>query len=130
MNLEGIDTLKKYLTSIILKADEVQQAATPVADMIKDKMKTNAPKVSGEFAATIGVYAKKNGMGKTVGAKYGGKSKGNIAHLLEYGHVARDGKTFVPGTGFIQKTWMEVKSKAEKDMIANLEKKITQNFNG
>jgi hypothetical protein len=93
-------------------------------------MIVNAPKVTGEFAATIKIYQKNNRTGLTIGAKYGGKSKGNIAHLLEYGHVSRDGKTFVPGTGFIQKTWMEVKSKAEKDMIANLEKKITQNFNG
>ena len=130
MKLEGIDNLKRFITALVLKPDELEQISRPTAEYVQYKLIANAPQVTGEFASSIEIYEKKNRTGLTIGPHYGRGSKGKIGHLLEYGHVSRDGKTFVPGTGFIQKTWMEVKSKAEKDMIANLEKKITQNFNG
>ena len=132
MKLEGIDNLKKILTAIVLKPDEIGEVSRPAANKIKYKMQDNAPEKTGEFKTFILVFERKKRPGLTVGPWYSSiwSSKGQIGHLLEYGHVARDGKTFVPGTGFIQRTWMEVKSEVEKDMIANLEKKITQIFNG
>jgi hypothetical protein len=49
MKLEGIDNLKKILTAIVLKPDEIGEVSRPAANKIKYKMQDNAPEKTGEF---------------------------------------------------------------------------------
>lgn len=129
IELQGVNELLKILKDSVPTSDDIVKPSESVASGIVSAVQMAAPKLTGGLSASIRMYKKKKKNGVTIGPEYG-KGGGNHAHLIEYGHISRDGKTFVPAQPFIRPTWAKIKSNVEKDLKEAISKKMQQKYNG
>lgn len=129
IELQGVNELLKILKDSVPTSDDIVRPSESVASGIVSAVQMAAPKLTGGLAASIKMYKKKKKNGVTIGPEYG-KGGGNHAHLIEYGHISRDGKTFVPAQPFIRPTWAKIKSNVERDLKEAISKKMQQKYNG
>lgn len=102
-NLRGIE---KYLDNQI-KAKTVLRKAARIA---VNQMKNEAPEDEGVLKRSIKVLpSRKSRNSVLVGPQFKQKDRpSNHAHLVEFGHVAPNGK-YIPGTPFISRTYEKTK---------------------
>lgn len=129
IELQGVNELLKILKDSVPTSDDIVKPSESVASGIVSAVQMAAPKLTGGLSASIRMYKKKKKNGVTIGPEYG-KGGGNHAHLIEYGHISRDGKTFVPAQPFIRPTWAKIKSNVERDLKEAISKKMQQKYNG
>jgi len=80
-------TLKEYAD---LAADEVKEAVKDAGNTVRDEIKQNAPKDSGDYAKSWTVKKQKE-TSDSLSIVVHSKTKYQLAHLLEFGHAKRGG---------------------------------------
>lgn len=82
-----MDTLEEYAG---LAAEDVKRAVKDAGDVVKDDIRSHAPKDTGDYAKSWAVKKRKetsNSMTVVVHSR----NRYQLAHLLEFGHAKRGG---------------------------------------
>ena len=82
-----MDTLEEYAD---LAAEDVKQAVKDAGDVVKDDIRSHAPKDTGDYAKSWAVKKMKETSSSLTVAVYS-RNRYQLAHLLEFGHAKRGG---------------------------------------
>ena len=82
-----MDTLEEYAD---LAAEDVKQAVRDAGDVVKDDIRSHAPKDTGDYAKSWAVKKMKETSSSLTVAVHSG-NRYQLAHLLEFGHAKRGG---------------------------------------
>lgn len=132
MKLTGDPDMEKFFAALPKKItrsiafESLVRATLPVVDAMKEE----APVVEGDLKQSIGLRLRRYSGGKRMFAAIGpkwdyvgpdGDRPAAVAHLVENGHVARDG-TMVAPNAFARRAWLRTKDAtlaAFKDEFGN-----------
>ena len=81
------DTLEEYAD---LAAEDVKQAVKDAGDVVRDDIRSHAPKDTGNYAKSWGVKKMKETSNSLTVAVHS-RNRYQLAHLLEFGHAKRGG---------------------------------------
>ena len=82
-----MDTLEEYAG---LAAEDVKQAVRDAGDVVKDDIRSHAPKDTGDYAKSWAVKKMKETSSSLTVAVHS-RNRYQLAHLLEFGHAKRGG---------------------------------------
>lgn len=82
-----MDTLEEYAD---LAAEDVKQAVKDAGDVVKDNIRSHAPKDTGDYAKSWAVKKMKETSSSLTVAVHS-RNRYQLAHLLEFGHAKRGG---------------------------------------
>ena len=82
-----MDTLEEYAG---IAAEDVKQAVKDAGDVVKDDIRSHAPKDTGDYAKSWAVKKMKETSSSLTVAVHS-RNRYHLAHLLEFGHVKRGG---------------------------------------
>ena len=82
-----MDTLEEYAGIV---AEDVKQAVKDAGDVVKDDIRSHAPKDTGDYAKSWAVKKMKETSSSLTVAVHSG-NRYQLAHLLEFGHAKRGG---------------------------------------
>ena len=82
-----MDTLEEYAD---LAAEDVKQAVRDAGDVVKDDIRSHAPKDTGDYAKSWAVKKMKETSSSLTVAVHS-RNRYQLAHLLEFGHAKRGG---------------------------------------
>ena len=82
-----MDTLEEYAD---LAAEDVKQAVRDAGDVVKDDIRSHAPKDTGDYAKSWAVKKMKETSSSLTVAVHS-RNCYQLAHLLEFGHAKRGG---------------------------------------
>ena len=82
-----MDTLEEYAG---IAAEDVKQAVKDAGDMVKDDIRSHAPKDTGDYAKSWAVKKMKETSSSLTVAVHS-RNRYQLAHLLEFGHAKRGG---------------------------------------
>ena len=82
-----MDTLEEYAGIV---AEDVKQAVKDAGDVVKDDIRSHAPKDTGDYAESWAVKKMKETSSSLTVAVHSG-NRYQLAHLLEFGHAKRGG---------------------------------------
>ena len=82
-----MDTLEEYAD---LAAEDVKQAVKDAGDVVKDDIRSHAPKDTGDYAKSWAVKKVKETSNRLTVAVHS-RNRYQLAHLLEFGHAKRSG---------------------------------------
>ena len=82
-----MDTLEEYAG---LAAEDVKQAVRDAGDVVKDDIRSHAPKDTGDYAKSWVVKKMKETSSSLTVAVHS-RNRYQLAHLLEFGHAKRGG---------------------------------------
>lgn len=102
-----------------LTGDEVKKAVRATAKSVKDDIRENAPKRTGEYANSWATKVMEE-TSESISITVYSKSKYYIAHLLEHGHAKRGGKGRVAAQPHIA----PAQERGEKMLKAEIEKRL------
>lgn len=102
-----------------LTGDEVKKAVRATAKSIKEDIRENAPKRTGEYANSWTTKVTEE-TSESISITVYSKSRYYIAHLLEHGHAKRNGKGRVAAQPHIT----PAQERGEKMLKAEIEKRL------
>ena len=82
-----IDTLEEYAG---IAAEDVKQAVKDAGDVVKDDIRSHAPKDTGDYAKSWEVKKMKE-TSSSLTVVVHSRNRYQLAHLLEFGHAKRGG---------------------------------------
>ena len=82
-----MDTLEEYAG---IAAEDVKQAVKDAGDVVKDDIRSHAPKDTGDYAKSWAVKKMKETSSSLTVAVHS-RNRYQLAHLLEFGHAKRGG---------------------------------------
>ena len=82
-----MDTLEEYAD---LAAEDVKQAVKDAGDVVKDDIRSHAPKDTGDYAKSWAVKKRKE-TSNSLTLVVHSRNRYQLAHLLEFGHAKRGG---------------------------------------
>lgn len=82
-----MDTLEEYAGIV---AEDVKQAVKDAGDVVKDDIRSHAPKDTGDYAKSWAVKKMKETSSSLTVVVHSG-NRYQLAHLLEFGHAKRGG---------------------------------------
>lgn len=82
-----MDSLREYSG---LAADEMKEAVRAAGNTVRDEIRENAPKDSGEYARSWAVKKLKE-TSSSLSLTVHSRNRYQLAHLLEFGHAKRGG---------------------------------------
>ena len=82
-----MDTLEEYAG---IAAEDVKQAVKDAGDVVKDDIRSHAPKDTGDYAKSWAVKKVKETSNRLTVAVHS-RNRYQLAHLLEFGHAKRSG---------------------------------------
>ena len=82
-----MDTLEEYAGIV---AEDVKQAVKDAGDVVKDDIRSHAPKDTGDYAKSWAVKKMKETSNSLTVAVHS-RNRYQLAHLLEFGHAKRGG---------------------------------------
>ncbi len=82
-----MDTLEEYAD---LAAEDVKQAVKDAGDVVKNDIRSHAPKDTGDYAKSWAVKKMKETSSSLTVAVHS-RNRYQLAHLLEFGHARRGG---------------------------------------
>ena len=82
-----MDTLEEYAG---LAAEDVKQAVRDAGDVVKDDIRSHAPKDTGDYAKSWAVKKMKE-TSSSLTVTVHSRNRYQLAHLLEFGHAKRGG---------------------------------------
>ena len=82
-----MDTLEEYAG---LAAEDVKQAVRDAGDVVKDDIRSHAPKDTGDYAKSWAVKKMKE-TSDSLTVVVHSRNRYQLAHLLEFGHAKRSG---------------------------------------
>lgn len=82
-----MDTLEEYAD---LAAEDVKQAVKDAGDVVKDDIRSHAPKDTGDYAKSWAVKKVKE-TSSSLTVVVHSRNRYQLAHLLEFGHARRGG---------------------------------------
>ena len=82
-----METLEEYAD---LAAEDVKQAVRDAGEMVREEIRANAPKDTGDYAKSWEVKKTKE-TSSSLTLTVHSKNRYQLAHLLEYGHAKRNG---------------------------------------
>ena len=82
-----MDTLEEYAGIV---AEDVKQAVKDAGDVVKDDIRSHAPKDTGDYAKSWAVKKMKETSSSLTVAVHS-RNRYQLAHLLEFGHAKRGG---------------------------------------
>ena len=82
-----MDTLEEYAD---LAAEDVKQAVKDAGDVVKDDIRSHAPKDTGDYAKSWAVKKMKE-TSSSLTVTVHSRNRYQLAHLLEFGHAKRGG---------------------------------------
>ena len=82
-----MDTLEEYAGIV---AEDVKQAVRDAGDVVKDDIRSHAPKDTGDYAKSWAVKKVKETSNSLTVAVHS-RNRYQLAHLLEFGHAKRGG---------------------------------------
>ena len=82
-----MDTLEEYAD---LAVEDVKQAVKDAGDVVKNDIRSHAPKDTGDYAKSWAVKKMKETSSSLTVAVYS-RNRYQLAHLLEFGHAKRGG---------------------------------------
>ena len=82
-----MDTLEEYAD---LAAEDVKQAVKDAGDVVKDDIRSHAPKDTGDYAKSWAVKKMKE-TSSSLTVTVHSRNRYQLAHLLEFGHARRGG---------------------------------------
>ena len=82
-----MDTLEEYAD---LAAEDVKQAVKDAGDVVKNDIRSHAPKDTGDYAKSWAVKKMKETSSSLTVAVHS-RNRYQLAHLLEFGHAKRGG---------------------------------------
>ena len=82
-----MDTLEEYAGIV---AEDVKQAVKDAGDVVKDDIRSHAPKDTGDYAKSWAAKKTKESSNSIMVTVYSRK-RYYLAHLLEFGHAKRNG---------------------------------------
>ena len=82
-----MDTLEEYAG---LAAEDVKQAVRDAGDVVKDDIRSHAPKDTGDYAKSWAVKKRKE-TSNSLTVVVHSRNRYQLAHLLEFGHAKRGG---------------------------------------
>ena len=112
-----MDTLEEYAD---LAAEDVKQAVRDAGDVVKDDIRSHAPRNTGDYAKSWAVK-KTRETSASLTLTVHSRNRYQLAHLLEYGHAKRGGGR-VPAQPHI--------AAAEQEGIRQLEEGIRKALEG
>lgn len=145
LKILGVDEIRKMLSQLdkALRLKILRSALRKTAKPILDDAESNVwnHQVSGRLYRSLGITSvnDKNGVPEiTIGARTGGKFKGNYAHLLESGTKERSYKTKtgktkstgkVQGVKFWERTLDKNQSEIQQELEGNIARAMEQEIN-
>ncbi len=102
-----------------LTGDEVKKAVRVTAKSVKEDIRENAPKRTGEYAESWATKVTEE-TSQSISITVHSKSKYYIAHLLEHGHAKRNGKGRVAAQPHI----IPAQKRGEKTLEAEIRKRL------
>ena len=112
-----METLEEYAD---LAAEDVKQAVRDAGETVREEIRANAPKDTGDYAKSWAVKKTKETSSSLMLTVHS-KNRYQLAHLLEYGHAKRNGGR-VEGKAHI--------APAEEHAASSLEEKIRRGVSG
>ena len=82
-----MDTLEEYAG---IAAEDVKQAVKDAGDVVKDDIRSHAPKDTGDYAKSWAVKKMKE-TSSSLTVTVHSRNRYQLAHLLEFGHAKRGG---------------------------------------
>ena len=82
-----MDTIEEYAD---LAAEDVKQAVRDAGDVVKDDIRSHAPKDTGDYAKSWAVKKRKE-TSNSLTLVVHSRNRYQLAHLLEFGHAKRGG---------------------------------------
>ena len=82
-----METLEEYAD---LAAEDVKQAVRDAGETVREEIRANAPKDTGDYAKSWAVKKTKE-TSSSLTLTVHSKNRYQLAHLLEYGHAKRNG---------------------------------------
>ena len=82
-----MDTLEEYAGIV---AEDVKQAVKDAGDVVKDDIRSHAPKDTGDYAKSWAVKKRKE-TSNSLTLVVHSRNRYQLAHLLEFGHAKRGG---------------------------------------
>lgn len=82
-----MDTLEEYAG---LAAEDVKRAVKDAGDVVKDDIRSHAPKDTGDYAKSWAVKKRKE-TSSSMTVVVHSRNRYQLAHLLEFGHAKRGG---------------------------------------
>ena len=82
-----MDTLEEYAG---LAAEDVKRAVKDAGDVVKDDIRSHAPKDTGDYAKSWAVKKRKQ-TSSSMTVVVHSRNRYQLAHLLEFGHAKRGG---------------------------------------